>query len=193
MACTNCSKTVTITTNCTSGCKSTINADCVIYDGEPLSFESDSVDNGDKRVLSDLLALIGQSKCPDVTSKVVQFSTDGVSSYTVTTDDLCKTILLTQWDDGVVGTITNTIILPQTTDFIDKELVFKDIAVPVDPDNADVEFIFNIAIQYQWFPTTATSTAMADLMDPTHRTLRLRFVNVNPDSYAASYQWIVVP
>jgi hypothetical protein len=188
MACNNCTKTNTIVTNCTSGCKSTINADCVIYDGSVLSFESDSVNSGDKRTLSSLLDLI-QVNVKE--SKILAFNSDGTTdngtSYTVLEEDTNNIILFTQTDDGTPGTVTYTITLPQTSSFLNKELIFKDISEP-SGGGVTIEYVFSIDIQYDWNPLTV-SADFATLMDATHKTLKLRFIKTTP----SSYQWIVCP
>lgn len=188
MACTNCSQTKTITP-CSTGCASTMNTDCVIYDKEPLCFESTDVDDGDKRTLTDLLQLIQCGLTRE--SKILAFNTDGETDdadrYTIVEEDCNKILLFTCTDDGTAGTFTNTIVLPLTSEFINKELIFKDISVPSDR-SVDFEYVFNTDIQYDWNPLT-TSDEFATLMDSAHKTLKLRFVKVTP----TSYQWIVCP
>lgn len=188
MACTSC-KSTTIVTGCTSGCSSTVDTDCIIYDDARLSYESTDIESGDKRTLTDILQSQDAASCPKVTSKIVEFSTvtgSEVTSYTVVADDICKTILLTQVDDEASGTtITNTIILPQTNDFIDREIVIKDISAPATGNT--IVFQFNIAIQYQWNPSAATTQLLSNLWD-SHRVIKLRYVKVTE----TSYQWLVV-
>lgn len=188
MACSNCAKTKTVVNTCSDGCKSTINTDCVIYDDEVLSFEDESsVEEGDKRTLTSILQQI--ESCCGKESKILAFNDDGETDngdeYTVLETDTRKILLFTQTDDGTAGTRTYTINLPQTTDFIEKELEFKDISVPSDP-GVIIEFKFNIAIQYNW-NTTQTTDEYSILMDSKHKHLILRYVKVTP----TSYQWIV--
>lgn len=188
MSCSNCTKTKTVVNPCSTGCTSTINTDCVIYDDEVLSFEDEtSVEDGDKRTLTDLLQQI--DVCCGKESKVLAFNDDGETDngngYTVLEEDTRKILLFTQTDNGDAGTRTYTINLPQTTDFIEKELEFKDISVP-SGDGVIIEFVFNIAIQYNWNPTQ-TTTSYSVLMDSKHKHLILRYVKVTP----TSYQWIV--
>lgn len=186
MACTNCQKTA-YPTNCSSGCVNTIDSDCVIYDGAPLPFEGEDVETGDKRTLSSLLQLILDSA--NRGSKIIEFNSDGETDngdeYDVVLEDTQKVLLITQTDDEE-ATVTYTINLPQTEEFIDKQLIIKDIT------NASVgttvEILFNIDIQYEW-DTVSTTDEFAVLMDSTHKTLSLRFVKVSPTSYA----WIVCP
>lgn len=188
MACTNCNKTSTVA-NCSSGCTSTVNTNCVIYNSTPLSFEDDDVEDGDKRTLTSLLQLIESANTKG--SNILAFNddetTDNGIAYTVTAEDTQKIILFTQTDDGTAGTRTYTITLPQTSPFINKELIFKDISAP-SGGGVTIEYIFNIDIQHSWDPLTV-SDAFDDLCDATHRTLKLRFVKVTP----TSYQWIVCP
>ena len=188
MACSTCTKTKTVTNPCTTGCVSTISTDCVIYGDEVLSFEDESsVEEGDKRTLTDILQQI--DVCCGKESKILTFNDDGETdngdAYTVLEEDTRKILLLTQTDDGTAGTRTYTITLPQTTAFIEKELEFKDISVPSDP-GVIIEFKFNIAIQYNW-NTTQTTDEYSILMDTKHKHLILRYVKVTP----TSYQWIV--
>lgn len=188
MACTNCSQTKTVVTPCATGCSSTINADCVIYDDIPLCFEDTDVADGDKRTLTSLLELIQCGLTKE--SKILSFNTDGETddgdAYTVTEEDTTKILLLTCADDGVSGTYTVTITLPQTSDFINKELIFKNITNS--SEDVTVQYEFNIDIQYDWNPLTVTDS-FSTLMDSTHKTLKLRFIKVTP----TSYQWVVCP
>ena len=181
----NCTQTVNLS-NC-EGCQYTLNSDCVIFNNDRLSYEAASVSDGSARTLTSILKAI-ESINTKRESKIIEFSTDGVGTYTLVPEDCQKILLLTQWEDGVIGTISNTIILPQTLDFADQEIIIKDISTPLDPNTTTIEFDFNLAIQYEWAPA-ATSTALSDLWDTTHRTVRLRFVKTTP----TSYQWIVVP
>lgn len=189
MACTNCSQTRTVANPCTTGCATTINTDCVIYDDEPLCFEDEDVEDGDKRTLTSLLQEINCSS--DTESKILAFHADGETgngdAYTVLAEDTTKILLLTFTDDGESGTFTNTITLPQTADFINKEILIKDISAVTDDQNTFINYEFNIQIQYGWNPL-ATSNAFYDLADPVHKTLRLKFVKVTE----VSYQWLVV-
>jgi hypothetical protein len=106
--------------------------------------------------------------------------------YTIQAEDVNKTILLKGFDDGVIGTITYTLTLPQTMDFANKELVFKDISVPLDSESTTILWVFASAIQQTWVPTASTNS-YDDLSD-TNKVLRLRFVKTTP----TAYQWIVV-
>jgi hypothetical protein len=187
MACTNCNQIVvpcvTTTPSCSS-CPYTVNTDCVIYKGEVLSFESETQSASGSRTLSDLLALISNSNCCDKPSILVE------GDYTILAEDVNHTILLKGFDDGVIGTITYTLTLPQTMDFANKELVFKDISVPLDTDTTTIAWVFSSALQYDWVPTTQTSVYYSSLsnLSNENNVLRLRFVKTTP----TAYQWIVV-
>lgn len=181
----NCTSTVNLS-NC-EGCQYTLNSDCVIFNDDRLSYESVSVTDGSARTLTTILQAI-ESINTKRESKIVEFSTDGVDTYTLVAEDCQKILLLTQFDEGIVGTITNTIFLPQTLDFADQEIIIKDISTPLDTDTTTVVILFNLNLQYEWAPA-ATSNAFAVLGDSTHKTIRLRFVKTTP----ISYQWIVVP
>lgn len=188
MACSNCAKTST-TTNCTTGCASTVNADCVIYKGEPLPFEGTDVEDGDKRTLSALLALI--ENCCGKESKLVNFHSDGETddglAYTVVAEDTSKVLLLKMTDEGIIGAIEPVITLPQTSAFINKEIIIKDICEFY--EDATLDITFNIQIQYEWGTITSSSNSFDILCDSTHRTLKLRYVKTTE----TSYQWIVCP
>lgn len=189
MAC-NCNTpdcTPTIQLNSCEGCQYTLNTDCVIYNKERLDYEAFSVVNNSSRTLSSILtALEGINNQRE--SKIIQFSTDGIDTYTMVPEDCYKILLLTQFDAGITGTISNTIVLPQTMDFADKEIIIKDISTPVNTSTTTIEFDFNLSIQYEWAPA-ASSTAFTNLWNTDHRTIRLRFVKTTP----TAYQWIVVP
>ena len=191
MSC-NCSQTTIVTNPCTpcAGCAQTISTDCVIYSDTPLCFESEDVSSGDKRTLTNILKAVECNNTKE--SKIVQYHSDGVTndgdSYTVLSEDTNKVILLTCFDEGVPGTITNAIVLPQTSDFIDKEIIIKDISAPQDSEATTIEYRFSISIQYGWNPVL-TSNNFSTLCDATHKTLKLRFVKTTP----TSYQWIVCP
>ena len=181
----NCTGTVQIN-NC-EGCQYTLNTDCVIYNDDRLNYEDTSVSDGSARTLSSILLALEDLSFKRE-SKIIEFSTDGVDSYTLVPEDTRKILLLTQFDEGVLTDITNTIVLPQTADFIDCEIIIKDISTSADPGNVDVLYEFNLQVQYEWAPA-ATSNEFSVLADSTHKTLRLRFVKTTP----TSYQWIVVP
>lgn len=177
--CNNCTPTVQLT-NC-AGCTYTTNTDCVIYKDDVLSFESPSTKDGSARTLTDLLQLISDANCCQRESNIV------TGDYTIVPEDTSKIILLKGFDDGVVGTITYTLTLPETLDFANKELIFKDISKPIDSGVTTIAWRFNIAIQYSWNPLTTTNNYVT-LQTGTHKTLKLRFIKTTD----ASYQWIVV-
>lgn len=171
------------------GCTYTSNTDCVIYTGDRLSFEESTVKDGSSRTLTTLLermALVANSDRP---AKLVNFNVaDGPTSYTVVEEDVTKILLLKQTDDGVDGTITYSIVLPDDIAFANKELIFKDIATPLVPADSVIEYQFSIQVQYDWDPVTSSNT-FSTLADSTHRTLRLRFLQTSN----TSWQWVVLP
>lgn len=184
-----CSSTSS-TSNCTSGCKSTMNTDCVIYNQAVLPFEDPSTSASSNRTLTALLQQIINSNSKE--SKIIKFNADGTtdngSTYTVIAEDTTKVLLITQTDDASEGSVIYTINLPQTEEFIDQELIFKDISTALDSEATTVEYRFNISIQYEWQPVASTNLFYT-LSDSTHKTLKLRFVKTTP----TSYQWIVCP
>ena len=184
MACTNCSQTSSLTSPCASGCASTINTDCVIYDQEPLCFEDSDIEDGDKRTLTDLLQQIQCGLTRE--SKFVEFNSSEDTQYTVVAEDTTKILLLTFADEGYTGTVTRVINLPQTSDFINKEIIIKDISSQL--GGVTLVYEFNIQIQYDWNPLTTTDVFYT-LADSTHKTLKLRFIKTSE----VSYQWVVCP
>lgn len=180
--------TVVRLTNCDS-CVYTSNTDCVIYDGDRLAFEESTVANGSSRTLTTLLEQLALFVNVDRPAKLVNFNVaDGPTTYTVVEEDVTKILLLKQTDDGQDGTITYTINLPDDIAFANKELIFKDIATPLSPGDSDIEYQFNIQVQYIWDPVTSSNT-FSTLADATHRTLRLRFLQTTN----TSWQWVVLP
>mgnify|MGYP006316267119 CR=1 FL=1 len=113
--------------------------------------------------------------------------TDDGTSYTVLAEDAGKILLFKQTDDDTDAAITYTIVLPETEDFINKEIIFKDISKPLDSGTTTLTYQFNLDIQYDWNPVT-TSNDFYTLADVTHKVLILKFVKITPTSYA----WIVV-
>lgn len=175
--------------NC-GDCSYTTNADCTIYNGDRLSFEDLTVKDGSARTLSSLLEKIASAtSCCDRESKIVNFNVaDGPTIYTVVIEDVNKILLLKQTDDGVEGTITYVINLPNDIAFANKHLIFKDIATPLVPADAVIEYQFNTQVQYDWDPVTS-SNLFSVLADSTHRTLSLRFLQTT----STSWQWVVCP
>ena len=188
-SCNNCSTQTTYLTTC-SGCSETINTDCVIYNGDVLPFESITVTNGSTRTLSDLLALLGNGS-GDRESKLIKFNSDGTTddgtAYTLVAEDTTKILLITQGGSGETDPITNTITLPNTADFINKEIIIKNISTQYDPSGTTVSIVFNQAVQYEWNPAVVSSTAFTDL-ESAHFVVRLRLIKTSE----LSYQWIVV-
>ena len=187
--CNNCSTQTTYLTTC-SGCSETINTDCVIYNGDVLSFEPPTTTNGSTRTLTDLLALLENASCCDRESKFIKFHSDGetddADAYTLVAEDTTKILMITQTDEGVVGTITNTITLPLTADFLNKEIIFKDISTPLDPSATTIVINFNQQIQYNWNPVQTSN--VFSVLDSPNKCLRLRLIKVTELSYA----WVIV-
>jgi len=187
MACTTCGSTSHSTLACVtkvpscSACAFTLNTDCVKYKGDRLDgFEPETVTDGSTRSLSDLLTLISNSICCTRESRIVE------EDYTVVAEDAIKIILLKGADEGEPGTITYTITLPQTADFFNKEIIFKDISAPLDAEATTIVWNFNTAIQTTWNPAD-TSLAYADHEDD-FKVVKLRFIKTTP----SSYQWVRV-
>lgn len=188
-SCSNCSTHTTILTTC-SGCGETINADCVIYNGDVLPFESITVTNGSTRTLSSLLALL-ESGCCDRESKLIKFNSDGETddgtAYSLVAEDTTKILLITQSGTGETDPVVNIITLPNTADFINKEIIFKNISTQYDPSGTSVTVQFNQAVQYGWNPAVVTSVLYSAL-ESSHFVVRLRLVQTSE----LNYNWIVV-
>lgn len=189
-SCSNCS-TVTTYLNTCEGCSETYNTDCVVYKGDVLAFESIETVSGSTRTLSDLLALLSNSSCCERESKLIKFNSDGETddgtAYTLVAEDTSKILLITQGGSGEESTITNTITLPNTADFINKEIIIKDISTQYDPSGTTINIVFNQAVQYEWNPAVTTTTSFATL-ESDHKVVRLRLIKTSE----LSYQWIVV-
>lgn len=188
-SCTNCTSQTTYLTTC-SGCSETTNADCVIYNGAVLPFEPITTTSGSSRTLSDLLALLS-SASTDRESKLIKFNSDGTTddgtAYTLVAEDASKILLITQGGSGETSTVTNTITLPNTADFINKEIIFKNISTQYDPSGTPIVIQFNQAVQYEWNPAVA-STVLYSVLESSHSVVRLRLIKTSE----LSYQWIVV-
>lgn len=193
--CNKCNSTPCVSTcvnvqlqNC-DGCKTTINTDCVIYNGEVLSFEDLTTKDGSARTLTALLEKLAAASCCNRPPKFVNFNVaDGPTIYNVVEEDTTKILMLKQSDDGVDGTITYVINLPNDIAYANKSLIFKDIATPLVPNDSVIEYQFNIQIQYDWDPI-ASSNLFSVLADSTHRHLKLTFLQTS----TTSWQWVVTP
>ena len=183
MACNSCTQTSSLPNPCNTGCTSTINADCVIYNKTPLSFEDD-VSNGDTRTLTEILQQIQNGI--ERESKFVNFNSSENTQYTLVAEDATKILMLTFTDEGDSGTITRVINLPQTSDFINKEIIIKDISSQL--GNITLVYEFNIQVQYDW-DTLTTTNLFYTLADSVHKTLKLRYIKTSE----LSYQWVVCP
>jgi hypothetical protein len=179
------SNTVTLT-NC-DGCTYTVNADCVIYNGDKLTIEGSTVTNGSARTLSSILTQISNSGS-ERESKIIEFTASELTgSYTLVETDVNKILLLTFFDDLYSPLSTSyTINLPNTLAFTNQEIIIKNIMSAVNPATT-FGIRFNQNIQYGWHPTVLTSNLFSTLDSP-NGVVRLRYVKVTP----TSYQWIVV-
>jgi hypothetical protein len=185
--CNNCTPTSYL--NACDGCIETSNTDCIIYTGDRLSFEPVTVKDGSARTLSSILTLI-EGINTERETKFIKFHSDGETNdgdaYTVVAEDINKILMITFYDEGVPGTITNTITLPVTSEFINKELIFKDISAPADSGDTTLVYQFNTAIQYNWNPVQTTNLYYT--LDSPNKVVRLRLIAVSDLSYA----WVIV-
>lgn len=185
--CNNCTPTSYL--NACDGCIETSSTDCIIYTGDRLSFEPVTVKDGSARTLSSILTLIEKINTERET-KFIKFHSDGETNdgdaYTVVAEDINKILMITFYDEGVPGTITNTITLPVTSEFINKELIFKDISAPADSGVTTLVYQFNTAIQYNWNPVQTTNLYYT--LDSPNKVVRLRLIAVSDLSYA----WVIV-
>jgi hypothetical protein len=179
MACSSCPQTNCSCTNCT-GCKYTINTDCVIYDGAVLSIEPNTTVPNSSRTLTTILEYI--ENCCNRPSVI---ETD---DFTVDDTHVDKQILLkATFEDVSGGTETFVITLPDDAAYEGITLYFKDIS-GTGTGGRTATWEFASSIQYQWSPATLSSVDYATLADATHKVLRLTFVKISTTSYA----WLVV-
>lgn len=170
MACTACKK-VSIE-NC--DCPYTVNADCVEYKGDKLSFEN-NVRNGSSRSLSSILESIENDVC-ERDAKIV------TGNYEVLTEDACK-ILLLKGDINSAADVTYTITLPDSEDFINKTLILKDISVDYDPSGTVYwEFSENIV-----FDQEEETDEFVKLAWGPHKVLHLSYLKKD----GVNYSWVV--
>lgn len=173
------------TTTSTEGCTSTINTDCVFYKGDRLSFEDPTIIDGSSRTASSLFEKLSltRQKFP---SKIITYDiADGIITYTLTEDDLGKTLLLSGSDNGVGGTVNFYLNIPSTTAFRDEEIVIKDISTPLNPGTTAYEYNLNIAVQTNFDPVTQSQ--LFSVLS-TNRTLVLRFIQDN----LGVYRWFKI-
>lgn len=184
MSCNTCNDNKRL--NSCGECQYELNADCVYYNGDRLGFEDSSIKNNSSRTLSDLLEQIPTESCCTRLSKEV------IGNYTVVAEDTQKLLLLNGEDTSETEdtNVTYTIILPASSDFIGKTLIFKDISTKTQGDTGGrIVWNFDTAIQYRW-DTETTSTAYDTLISwdyALHRTLYLTYVKIG-----INYQWIVI-
>lgn len=180
MTCNNCNPCSNTQSN--SSCKYTLNTDCVVYDGDVLSFEpTDTVANS-TRTLTTLLEEI--TDCCTRPSVIV------TDDFEVTEDHLDKLILLkATFDDVSGGEMTLEITLPDDIAFAGKTLIFKDIS-GTGTGGRTANWTFADSIQYQWSPSTLSSDDYETLCELSNdnKVLYLTFVKISSTSYA----WLVV-
>lgn len=116
MNCTSCKKTKLTPCN---DCDYVVSTDCVEYQGDKLSFESSSIKNGSSRSLTDILNSFDDRECITRLPKVIE------SDYEIIEEDFCKILLLS--GDSDTNT-TYTITLPDSDEYLNQTLVFKDVA-----------------------------------------------------------------
>ena len=183
MACTGCNNC-----NCSScvstGCSSTLNSDCVVYNKGVLSYESTDTVANSTRTLTELLEDLESLDCCSRPSVIE------TEDFEITEDHINKLILLkADFDETSGGTMTLNIELPDDIAFAGKTLIFKDIS-GTGTGGRVVEWIFSDDIQYQWSPSTASSdeyTILSELSND-NKVLYLTFVKISSTSYA----WLVV-
>lgn len=171
MACTACKKIGL--ENC--DCDYVVKANCVEYKGDKLSFES-GVKNGSSRTLSSILESISDQGC-EREAKLVS------GDYEVQSEDVCKYLLLngTPVDSAHV---TYTIELPNTEEFANKTLIFKDISENGDPTGT-VFWDFSENIVYG--QGGASTENFEELAWGSHKVLHLTFLKKD----GVNYSWVV--
>jgi len=179
MSCNNCN-------NCTNtasstGCKYTINTDCVIYNQGVLDFESTSAVANSTRTLTSLLE--------QITNCCTRPSVIETTDFAITEDHIGKLILLKADMSDVSGSdLTLTITLPDDIAFAGKTLAFKNISGQ-STSNDDAVWEFDEEIQYDWVPVTSSLDydTLSQLSND-NGVLYLTFVKISNTSYA----WLVV-
>lgn len=180
MSCNNCNPCSN--TQSTSSCKYTINTDCVQYNGDVLEFEPTGTVANSTRTLTTLLE--------EITDCCTRPSVIETDDFTITEDHLDKLILLkATFDEVSGGEMTLEITLPDDILYAGKTLIFKDIS-GTGTSGRTANWTFADSIQYQWSPTTLSSTdyeTLAELSND-NKVLYLTFVKISSTSYA----WLVV-
>lgn len=175
--CNNCGNTTS-----TTGCKYTVNTDCVIYNQAVLDFESTDTVANSTRTLTDLLEQI--DNCCTRPSVIE------TADFEVTEDHIGKLILLkATFDDVSGGSMSLEITLPDDIAFAGKTLAFKDIS-GTGTGGRVAEWMFDEDVQYQWSPSTLSTddyTTLSELSND-NKVLYLTFVKITSTSYA----WLVV-
>ena len=181
----NCNSNLNL--NSCEECNYVLNTDCIIYNGNPLDIEEESVKSGSSRTLSEILDLIpGDSCCTRVSKEIT-------GNYTVIEEDVQKILLLNGDTDTEADNTNNTytIILPaDDTDFIGKTLIFKDISTKTSGDpGGRIIWNFNTSVQYRWDTSTSTTSfeTLTNRLYSNHKTLVLTYVKIG-----INYQWIVI-
>lgn len=177
-SCYQCAQTTQLS-SC-EGCQYTLNTDCVIFNQERLSFESQSTKNNSARTLTTILRNIEDTNL-NKESKII------TENYTILAEDVDKLLLLkATFDDVSGGQLAITLTLPVDIVFANKVLTFKNIS-GVGVGGRTAGWAFDTAIQYQWSPSVLTSTSY-DTLDDSNKCLRLTFVKVD----SVNYQWLVI-
>lgn len=171
MACTACKK-ITLE-NC--DCDFTVNTDCVEYKGDKLSFET-NVRNGSSRTLTSIIEGLTDQLC----HRDVRLIT---GDYEVQSEDMCKYLIL----NGTPPTtedVTYTITLPDTEEFYDQTLIFKDISENGDPSGI-VYWDFSENIVYD--KGSLDTENFEELASGPHKVLHLTFLKKD----GVNYSWVV--
>lgn len=166
-----------------SNCQYTLNTDCVIWNKEVLEAEPTSVVPNSGRTLTQIIRNLDQKGEPTRSSKFI------TGDYTIEDGDENHILLFQGFTNSSSGSTTiYTITLPNTTYWIDKQLIFKDITAPY--AGKTVVWQFDTDIQYGWVTTQVTDQYLGLISSPDaqHKRLSLRFIKTTP----TSYQWIVV-
>lgn len=183
MACNGCSNNCNCSSCVSTGCKFTVNTDCVIYNGDVLNYEPIDTIANSSRTLTELLEDLEDVNCCTRPSLIE------TADFELGEEHVGVMILLkATFDDVSGGTMTLDIDFPSDlTPFINKTLIFKDIS-GTGTGGRVASWVFSEDIQYEWSPSSTLSDEYSVLADATHKVLKLTLVKTS----STNYNWLVV-
>lgn len=170
MACNNC-----------KDCAQYLKAQCIIYNGDKLWWETVGTRDGSARYLDDILEQLPDC-CDDLSSYIV------TADYELQEGDENK-ILLLQGEDTTefsTDTVSYTITLPEDEAFIGKLIRIKNIS-SLDQFGNEMQWNFDQSIKYDW-EDNLSSTSFKVLAGSLHKMLWLTYVKTADNVYS----WIAI-